>query len=146
MKMHWHCRSCGHDEPTPREDAVLRLQSIGRLKRGVRVETDLLLELARVSAGELSCIACGVTGLALNEGVPAHDDFGRRCEVCRQLIDPERLEVFPDSTLCTNCQKGEDRGVDSTMPEYCSSCGTPLVLAKSTIGVTRYRMSCPQCR
>ena len=62
MKLHWHCSSCGQDEVTPREEAALRLQSIGRLKRGVRVETDLLLELARISAKELTCSVCGAAG------------------------------------------------------------------------------------
>ena len=144
--MHWHCPSCSRAEVTPREDAILRLQSIGRLKRGAKVETDLLLEMARISAGELNCDACGAAGVELKEGVPDRDDFGRRCEACRQQIDPERLEIFPDSTLCTNCQQGDDRGIDSAVPEYCSNCGTPLVPVKSTAGVTRYRMSCPQCR
>ena len=147
MKLHWHCSSCGQDEVTPREEAALRLQSIGRLKRGVRVETDLLLELARISAKELTCSVCGAAGLELRDGLPTQDDFGRRCEVCGQSIDPERLEIFPDSTRCTACQKGDERGAHSaSVAEYCSSCGSQLVLVKSTKGVTRYQMSCPQCR
>ncbi len=110
------------------------------------METNLLLELARVSAGNLICHTCGNAGLELKDGVPDRDDLGRRCEVCGRTIDPERLEIFPDSTLCTTCQKGDDQGIDSAIPDYCSQCGTPLVPVKSTVGITRYRMSCPQCR
>lgn len=145
--MHWHCPSCNRDEATPRDVALQRLRDLGRLKRVERTETSLLLEIARLAAGEIYCPDCGAAGMELRTGAPQRDDFGgKRCEVCQKSIDPERLEVFPDSKLCTACQRGDERGLDSAEPEYCPACGTPLQPVKSTVGVTRYRMMCPQCR
>jgi DnaK suppressor protein len=31
------------------------------------------------------------------------------CEKCGQPIDPERLEIFPETTLCINCKRESER-------------------------------------
>ena len=31
------------------------------------------------------------------------------CENCGNLIEPERLEIFPETTLCINCKRESER-------------------------------------
>lgn len=31
------------------------------------------------------------------------------CEVCAGAIDPERLKIFPQATLCINCKRAQER-------------------------------------
>ena len=31
------------------------------------------------------------------------------CEKCNKLIDPERLEIFPETTLCIDCKRERER-------------------------------------
>jgi DnaK suppressor protein len=31
------------------------------------------------------------------------------CEKCGKQIDPERLEIFPETTLCINCKRESER-------------------------------------
>lgn len=31
------------------------------------------------------------------------------CEKCGKTIDPERLEIFPEATLCINCKREQER-------------------------------------
>ena len=31
------------------------------------------------------------------------------CEKCGQQIEPERLEIFPETTLCINCKRESER-------------------------------------
>ena len=31
------------------------------------------------------------------------------CEMCGNTIDPERLEIFPETTLCINCKRQAER-------------------------------------
>ena len=33
------------------------------------------------------------------------------CENCGQPIDPERLEIFPEATLCVNCKRQNERTI-----------------------------------
>jgi DnaK suppressor protein len=33
------------------------------------------------------------------------------CENCGQPIDPERLEIFPEATLCVNCKRQSERTI-----------------------------------
>ena len=37
-------------------------------------------------------------------------DYGI-CENCGQPIDPERLEIFPETTLCVNCKRLSERTI-----------------------------------
>jgi RNA polymerase-binding transcription factor DksA len=40
------------------------------------------------------------------------------CERCGQPIDPARLEVRPDATLCLNCQREVERIAKKTALRY----------------------------
>jgi len=33
------------------------------------------------------------------------------CEICGKKIDPERLEIFPETTLCVDCKRQQERMV-----------------------------------
>ncbi len=35
------------------------------------------------------------------------------CEICGKEIDPERLEIFPEATLCVDCKRATERTVHS---------------------------------
>ncbi|GAB4453607.1 MAG: hypothetical protein Kow0031_35810 [Anaerolineae bacterium] len=37
------------------------------------------------------------------------------CERCGNAIDPERLEIFPETTLCVNCKRESERMIRSSM-------------------------------
>jgi len=38
------------------------------------------------------------------------------CERCGKQIDPERLEIFPETTLCVNCKRATERYIRSRQP------------------------------
>ena len=37
------------------------------------------------------------------------------CENCGKTIEPERLEIFPETTLCVNCKREKERLMRSSM-------------------------------
>ena len=43
-------------------------------------------------------------------------DYGI-CERCGKPIEPERLEIFPETTLCVNCKRITERIIRSNMKE-----------------------------
>ena len=116
----------------------------------------------RVNAHRLTCDACHQTGLAIigaDDGGPlgsrvlAGDDDWQQaviCQICREPIPPERLEVFPNSIRCAKCQDLADRGAEPVPPEYCPKCGALLEMRVSRGGgITRYKQFCtgnPPCR
>jgi RNA polymerase-binding transcription factor DksA len=83
------------------------------------------------------------------EGDEVTDDFNAvcPCAACGKMIPAERLELFPDTTLCTACQSTVDRGAAPDTEEYCPRCGARMqVRAARSAGVARYALVCPQCR
>jgi len=37
------------------------------------------------------------------------------CEKCGKPIDPERLEIFPETTLCVDCKRKTERSVRNSV-------------------------------
>jgi RNA polymerase-binding transcription factor DksA len=37
------------------------------------------------------------------------------CERCGKPIDPERLEIFPETTLCVDCKRESERMLRASM-------------------------------
>jgi RNA polymerase-binding transcription factor DksA len=72
------------------------------------------------------------------------------CEICREPIPRERLEIKPNATRCVACQDAADRGRSFVEPDYCPKCGSLLELRVSRSGgITRYKLWCtgiPSCR
>jgi len=128
------------------------LRASGRLRSHSEATPDELRELALVLAPQQSCPHCAAVGLTAR---PADDDeadwpAARRCEECGSLIPAERLEVFPNASLCAACQAGEERGEQTATGEFCAKCGSPLVVKLSRgAGIQRYKLACsnnPPCR
>jgi hypothetical protein len=85
---------------------------------------------------------------------PVEDEFDdeawgavvRRCTSCKQVIPAERVELFPDVTLCVQCQRVDEAGGTADTPDYCPRCGAIMTTQMHTgSGITRYRMTCSGC-
>jgi hypothetical protein len=145
------CPRCQRRETLTPDQLLTRLRAAGLLRRAIAPEPEEIFELAQASAARLACEACGHVGLAFQETVIEDDgdDWGdpKPCERCGALIPAERLELFPNTTLCVPCQQLSERGADTGPAEYCPRCGNVMQLRKARgSGIARYVMECPACR
>ena len=148
--LRWHCPACSHVEETSQDTLYQRLRAAGLLRRVAAEDAkdfDFLLQLASSVKEKLTCPICGAGNylpqLASDEEVSWGDS--RKCTGCQTLISPERLEVFPDTTLCPACQQKAEKG-DSGQAEYCPCCGTPMqVRQRRGRGIAAYELACPSC-
>lgn len=159
------CGKCGWRTVCGEEELARRLRTLGLLRRSPHPPPELVSELLRVNVHRLACDAChhvGLTVIGADDGASrpisafaAEDEEGDWqqaviCQICRQPIDPERLEVFPDSKRCAKCQTIADRGAEPVPPEFCPKCGALLEIRVSRGGgITRYKQFCtgnPPCR
>jgi hypothetical protein len=119
------------------------------IRAGKAPEPEMLPELLRAAAGKLACPGCGALGLAAADLPPEDDETwgqARACEVCGQPIARERLEALGDVKLCAACQQCDECGAAPAATEFCSRCGSALVVRASRgAGVTRYVSMCPAC-
>jgi predicted RNA-binding Zn-ribbon protein involved in translation (DUF1610 family) len=127
------------------------LRGVRMARRDTEPDVALLAELMRSAGPRLTCPTCEATGLAVGPAEPERDEdwqMARACESCGRPIARERLEVFPQTRLCVECQGKADRGERGGAQEvdYCPKCGSVMTLRQSRRGVTRYEMVCPQCR
>ena len=131
---------------------LARLRELGMLRREKEASQELVAELFASAAGRMVCSSCNHRGLTVTEAEDVGDDDGawniaRACVVCGQPIAAERLAAFPDAQRCVACQQAADRGADSSPPDYCPRCGTPMTLRpRRGQGLAGYEMVCPQCR
>jgi hypothetical protein len=153
------CAKCGWRTTCGEDELARRLRALGLLRRSPHPPTELVSELLRVNIHRLPCDACHNTALyspAVSAGLSAEpDDDGdwqqaRICEVCREPISPDRLEVFPTARRCAKCQDLADRGTEPVVIEFCPKCGAVLEMRVSRgCGITRYKQFCtgnPPCR
>jgi predicted RNA-binding Zn-ribbon protein involved in translation (DUF1610 family) len=114
------------------------------------IETDMLVELFRTSASKFRCAKCAHVGLIATRAAEEDDEAwgeARKCESCGSVIPAERLQVFPETRHCVDCQQRDDSGELAGEAEYCPRCGAVMVLERSRgTGVTRYVTTCPACR
>ena len=143
--MELHCPICQQADRVDAECALRRLQELGKLRRENKPSSELVFELLRVTASDLTCNECGYRGLLLEE--PDEDwQTTRVCNGCREPLSPDRLEIFPDATLCASCQHNTETNGDLGEQEYCPRCGGLMKLKQSGgSGLTRYRMVCGDC-
>ncbi len=142
------CRVCGHRTVVGPTQMLERLRDVGMLRREKEPDLHLVHELFVARLDQLACDACHQVGLQWQLLDDWEDDWqqGRDCEVCHQRIPAERLEVFPDTRRCRDCQQSAERGEDSAEPEYCPRCGAIMQLRlQRGSGITRYVMSCRDC-
>ena len=143
------CNACGYRESIPYEAFVDQIRRVGHLRKSAQPSRELVLELARHNPPPFDCPQCGNHAPAkmLDGAEPDEQDweFSRRCKSCRAEIDPDRLEIFPDTTLCTACQAkseaggGEDYG-------FCATCGGRLTMSRrGGGGLSGYALKCADC-
>jgi RNA polymerase-binding transcription factor DksA len=151
------CGNCGWRTVCGRDNAIGRLRLIGLLRRDPDPDEEVLRELFTESAPRMTCPLCKETRLHAAEhdaSAAEDDDFGWQaavlCEICREPIDPERVEALPSTKRCVRCQGLDEAGVSFEEPDYCPRCGSLIeVRASRTSGITRYRRFCtgqPPCR
>jgi predicted RNA-binding Zn-ribbon protein involved in translation (DUF1610 family) len=144
------CPRCGFSAICGSATMVDWLRQVKMVRRDVGPEAELVGELFRAAAWKFTCPECGTVGLAVR-AVPRENDedwgMARACEACGRPVARERLEVFPDATMCVDCQARADRGEMSGPAEYCPRCGNVMTLRQSrAAGLTRYVVACPKCR
>ena len=148
------CSECGWQTTCGEEQLATRLRAIGLLRRAPHPPAEMVAELLNSHLDQLVCDRCGSTGLLLGADDDATDEGDWQqavvCEVCREPISPERLEIFPTAKRCVGCQDVADRGEEPDEPDFCPKCGALVELRVSRGGgVTRYKMFCtgdPPCR
>ncbi len=143
------CPECGFRTLLGFADAVAKLRIIGRLRRDKEPDVATVATLLEADAPLMTCPTCKRRGLVCREASEEewqHDDWQAAvlCEVCRQAIDPERLEFLPETKRCSSCQgKAEAGTLDEGEPEFCPRCGGLVELRVSRgTGITRYRRFC----
>ncbi|MCA9264178.1 MAG: TraR/DksA C4-type zinc finger protein [Planctomycetales bacterium] len=143
------CPACDWRTLCDANQLIARLRQVGMLRREAEPSPELIQSLREDARHRMACDKCRYEGLTFESYVDDWEDapHGKPCAVCGTMIPAERLEVFPDTTTCTACQRQADQGVDvaADQPEFCQNCGSVMELRKSTTGVTRYRMVCRQC-
>jgi len=145
----WSCTDCGYVEQTVASELLRRLQQVGAMKRAEEPDLDIALELARSATVRFTCPRCKRGSL-----IPARasetedDDWGdpKPCVACGKPIPAERVAFFPEVERCSACQTRVDNGGQLSGDDYCPHCGTPMVMRKTSGGITRYEQRCPQCR
>jgi Zn finger protein HypA/HybF involved in hydrogenase expression len=152
------CRDCGWRTVSGRDDLVARLHLLGWLRRDKDPDDSMVEALIAESSPRMTCPMCKGIGLVAKDGDDevAEEDFDDwqaaiLCEICRQAIDPERLEFLPETKRCAACQNLAEQGkLDDDEPEFCPRCGSLVEIRVSRgSGITRYRRFCtgdPPCR
>jgi Prokaryotic dksA/traR C4-type zinc finger len=148
------CRNCGWRTVCGRDDAVARLRLLGPLRREREPADDLVETLFVESAPRMTCPICKEKMLvARPTELEAADDWQTavHCEICREPIDPERIEALPDTKRCATCAaKAEAGQLPDVEPDYCPHCGALIEVRVSRgSGITRYQRVCtgdPPCR
>lgn len=140
------CSACGWQRVFGPEEMLQLLRGQGKLRRETQPASELIRQLFDTVLPQSECPDCrhrGLTQQPLDDSAAAWGD-ARRCELCRNPIPAERLEVFPRATRCASCQ---DRpSGPSGADDFCPRCGGVLkVRASNSAGIARYITACPDC-
>lgn len=143
------CAACGYRESIPFEALVEQIRRVGHLRKTAQPSRELVLELARTTPPPFACPRCGAHSPARMPGETGEPEeqweLTRRCQSCRRDIDPDRLEIFPSTTLCTACQAKSESG-DNAEYGFCERCGGRLTMAgRSGSGLAGYQLKCSDC-
>lgn len=138
------CAACGWGLVCGAKETAAWLRRRGLLRENSEATPDELEEILRGVAPRQACPQCQAVGLQV---LTVNDDVdwpeARLCEACRQPIAPERLEVFPNATRCTACERAEESGAPPQLDEYCPRCGSRMVVrAARSPGLARYELVC----
>lgn len=144
----FQCEECGASTHRDLAQTVAAIRTAGMLRRVEKPDEDLVIELLATLSARLVCPECGRLGLNIRE---VDDQFEwpgdqRQCKRCSTPIPAERLEVFPETTLCVNCQSAGDAGQSGEDPEFCPRCGGLMQVQQAGGGgLARYLMKCSEC-
>jgi RNA polymerase-binding transcription factor DksA len=150
------CRNCKWRTVCGLDDAVARLRIIGQLRREREPDEDIVAALLVESVSRMTCPLCKEKALFARSSLELDneaDDWQAAvlCEICREPIDPERLEAIPGTKRCAACAtKAETGQLEEIELDYCPNCGAPIEVRVSRgSGITRYKRVCtgdPPCR
>lgn len=149
------CSNCGWRTVCGRDDAIGRLRVMGLLRREKDPDDAVVAELLFDTAPRMTCPLCKEKKLVARQASAEDeaDDWQAAvlCEVCREPVDPERLEAIPGTKRCAKCQGKTEAGtLDEFEPDYCPQCGALVEVRVSRgSGITRYQRVCtgePPCR
>jgi hypothetical protein len=150
------CRNCGWRTLCGPSEATARLRLIGLFRREPDPDEAVLSELLVEAAPRMTCPICKEKRLIATPSGAAADANDREwqaailCAVCRQPIDPERLDAIPGTKRCAGCQGKAESGNFEDEPDYCPQCGALTEIRVSRGGgITRYKRFCtgdPPCR
>ena len=143
LRQRMTCRACGREQMWGPDEALEYLRSKGKFRRDTRPDMDAIMTL--FAADPPLCPDCLSTEVVFS---PVRDDEGwgevRCCEVCRSPIQVERLEVFPQTKRCVNCQDLPAEHGES--PEFCPKCGAVMQLQHGASGRgSNYQYRCAGC-
>jgi Zn finger protein HypA/HybF involved in hydrogenase expression len=149
-----HCSNCGWRTISGFDDAIGRLRLLGLLRRDREPDEDVVAELLVEATPRMTCPLCKEKRLTADPTTDTDDaddwQAAVLCEVCRQPIDPERIEAIPNTKRCALCQSKAEAGAFDDEPEYCPNCGAIVETRVSRgSGITRYKRVCtgvPSCR
>jgi DNA-directed RNA polymerase subunit M/transcription elongation factor TFIIS len=143
------CTQCQYEAVWGPEAIATRLREMGHLRRDHQPTIEWVEAVAAAVSDQFPCTRCGATGLVWDDVSDDDADFdvetlARPCEVCRQPIPRERLEVYRQATRCARCQDQPAQPVDAA--DFCPRCGSVLeVRPRRGAGVARYAQTCPAC-
>jgi len=142
------CPSCSWHRVVDLAGKLQTLLAAGKLRRDKSPDPAIVEELFRQQLPQISCGACGGSGLRLRALREDSEDWGdaKVCRTCKQTISPERLEIFPNAEQCARCQQKADSGEGENDVDFCPRCGEVMIAGTSrSAGLTRYRLRCPTC-
>lgn len=142
------CSECEYTTVCGLGEIASWLSRLGKLRRDKNPEPELLFELFSAASADFQCPQCGHQGLAVSVVKPSGDeDWGmaRKCEVCGRPIPPERLEIFPKTTVCMACKQGEEHGPPQEELPFCPKCGALMKTQTARAEITRYVYRCTEC-
>ena len=71
------------------------------------------------------------------------------CDLCGKAIERGRLDVIPDTNLCSTCARADPSDDEDPKQDKCPRCGGVLVMRTPREGLTKYFRGCsnyPRCR
>ena len=140
------CESCSDLRIIGPKEMANSLRSSGRLRRDAEPDLQLLLELYKQALAANSCVKCGGSSFVIAAYEMDEEDWGDPilCEVCKQEIPAERLEIFPNEKRCAGCKDKPLPG--DADPEFCEACGGLMALRqRGGSGIASYVMACTDC-
>lgn len=161
------CPHCHHTRPWTTADRLIWLQRSGFLRKHKDPADEIVAEMFRLKLSELPCPACQQPGGRIVTQVQAVEDDDeqwdtlgssdesstevRYCTDCREQIDPDRVELFPETTRCVACQRKFENGEGGRnhgsveAEDLCPRCGDFLQTQRNRSSRIAYRVQCGNC-